>query len=68
MKKIIFTLLIGCALAGCQKRNFVCYDQVIDNQGNITAGTTGKEKKHFVSDSDALDYQHKHNKVCIKLE
>lgn len=68
MKKLIFTLLIGCALTGCQKRNFVCYDQVIDVQGNVTAGTTGKEKKHFASDSEALEYQRKNKKACIKLD
>lgn len=67
MKKLIFTAIIGLSLIGCQKRNYVCYDQVVDSQGNVVAGTTGKVKKHFSSDSEALLYQQKNSKACLKL-
>ncbi len=66
MKKIIIIVLTVASLASCKKANYWCYDQVTDNQGNVTPGTTGLVKKHFTNEADLMQYQHTYLKCCVE--
>lgn len=66
MKKIIIIIGIMAGLNGCKKANYYCYDQYVDQQGNVVPSTSGKVKKYFKNDDERRYFQQVYNKACIE--